>query len=660
MLAAVVAWFASNGDISSLDVGGFDRFLRWRSPSAPAVSPRIVHLNIGEEEIHGWASTRQEYAGLSKILAQLRRQGAQVIALDLMLVRGEEADFYPFWDEVERSSSLVLGKSFDLGSRLPPGARVSEGLLYVDSDSDGLLRKYRLTRIDPKSGKPSPSLAMAAYLRWREMDWEPGWLGSDQKLRWTDVSAEGKEWPRCLPDHIWLDQRAGWQEETERNFFQLTPTQLQEWEDKGGPPRLPGKIVFVGYVSSGSGDLGATPLNPRLPKVAIHSLALNGLIQDAWYVPMPPLPAGVLGCLLVLVSAGVSRLSLVRALGLWFLGVLGLLGLGFWLITKAHLIPWLLSWLLIWTSALILELWQRDQLRHARLAALQVLADSEDPLLLKIVGNYQVVRKLGSGGFATVYQAVPIQTLDPQQSRALKIVHPASAESPEFRKRFIREVRIVSQLQHPNIVRVYNLGEDKGLLYMEMELLPGRPLKHYISPDAPWSVEETLQVLRPLLAALTYAHQQGIVHRDLKPDNIMVSMHQETQPWRIKTLKLVDFGLAFQDQASQLTRSGDVFGTLDYLAPERIQGRTDDPRSDLYAVGVMAYELLCGTNPFPQQTPAEAILFRITQDPPSLAERGMDLPDWLVGWVTRLMSRNPDERYATAQEASQHLEGQRA
>jgi len=662
MLALVLAWFSSQGEISSLDVGGFDRYLRWRSRSAPAVSPRIVHLNIGEEEIHSWPSTRQEYAGLSKILAQLRRQGAQVIALDLMLVRGEEADFFPFWDEIERQSPLVLGRTFDLESRLPPGTKVSQGLLYVDSDRDGLLRKYRLTRADPKQARPtpSPSLALAAYLRLREMEWDASWVGANGKVCWTDVSAEGKDWKRCVPDQIWLDQRAGWQEETDRNFFQLTPKQLQEWEDKGGPPRLPGKIVFVGYVSAGSGDLGATPLNPKLPKVAIHSMALNGLIQDAWYVPLPPLPAGILGGLLVLASAGLSRLPLRRALGLWLLEGLALLGLGFWHLSYAHQIPWLLSWLVIWVSSFGLELWQRDQLRHARLAALQVLADSEDPLLLKIVGSYQVVRKLGQGGFATVYQAVPLQTLDPQQSVALKIVHPASAESPEFRKRFLREVRIVSQLMHPNIVRVHHSGQEQGLLYMAMELVPGRPLKHYINPDAPWSVEETIQVLRPLLAALTCAHQQRILHRDLKPDNIMVSMQQETQPWRLKTLKLVDFGLAFQDQASQLTRSGDVFGTLDYLAPERIQGRADDPRSDLYAVGVIAYELLWGSNPFPQQTPAEAILFRMTQDPPSLAERGLDLPEWLVGWVTRLMARNPDERFATAQAASQSLERQQA
>ena len=637
MLSA--AWLAASGSLSRLDRWGFDQFLRLRHGYAGPVSPRIAHLDIGQKDLQAWASTRQEYSGLAELIGLLRDQGAQVIVLDLLLLRGEDSDFAALWKEILAQDDVVLGRTFSESTRLPPGRQVSTGLLYLNSDSDGILRSYEWARRGGDKGEAAPSLALAAYLKLLGQSWRAEMLGPDGRLHLGE---------QVLPGTVLLDERANWSDTSPRNFFSVEPSQLRQWSP--AQPHLAGKVVFVGYVAPGTGDVGTTPLNQAIPKVGVHALALNGLIQNAWFVPTSASQMGVAFAALALLAWGVGRMPRPLVALVWGLVNLGVLGGGVFLALRWHQFAWLLSLLLFWTLDLALEVWLRDRTLHARLVALQVMADSEDPLLLKVVGKYQMIRKLGQGGFASVYQAVPRDTLDPARSVALKIVHPASAENPDFRRRFMREVRISTQLRHQHIVKVHGAGEDAGLLYMIMELLEGRPLKHYLQLGEPCSVEEVLQVLRPLLEGLAYAHDLKVVHRDLKPDNLMVRMDSEVHPWRVTSLKIVDFGLAFDSQASQLTRSGEIFGTLDYLAPERIQGRADDPRSDLYAVGVLAYEMLTGKNPFQQQQPGEAILFRLTADPPGLSELRPELPTLLAEVVARLMARDPEERFASARE----------
>jgi len=234
-------------------------------------------------------------------------------------------------------------------------------------------------------------------------------------------------------------------------------------------------------------------------------------------------------------------------------------------------------------------------------------------------------------------------------------VHPGSAENEEFRRRFMREIRISSQLRHPNIVEVYQSGGELGLLYLTMELLEGRPLRHYMPDGQALDEKQVVSLLRPMLEALDYAHAQSVVHRDLKPENIMIRTRSSTPPWEFTQVKIVDFGLAFDSQASQLTKSGEVFGTLDYLAPERIQGANEDPRSDLYAIGVMAYEMLSGSNPFKHSNPGEAILFRLTKDPTHLSELRSDVTPNLVQLITALIARDPQARPGSAREVLDKL-----
>jgi CHASE2 domain-containing sensor protein len=617
-LALLALWF---GFDHPLDTWAYDTFLRLRKPYARPVSPQIAVLDIDAEQLKAWPGTRQEYDGLADLIARLRRQGAQVIALDLILSRGETADFAKFWEQVVGHTDVVLGRSSEDRTRIPPGQKPpDEGLLRVDPDPDGTIRSYRW--------REQPSLALAAYLNLRKIH------SLDE-----DYDDKGQPWKRHLPPRVLLDERTGWTDPN--NFVHVTPAQLREWQSDERP-HLSGTVVLVSYTGSASADLGTTPLSKSAPKVNVHALALNALLQDAWFLPFPLWADLLIAALLVGGATLRTPLKIVLTLG-W---------MGLCLITplKTHWFPPIASIALGWTCCLLLEYWLSDKTRHSRLVQLQKLADSEDPLILKIVGEFQVVRKLGTGGFASVYQAVPTSTLDSSQSVALKIVHPGSAESPDFRRRFQREVRISSQLKHPSIVRVYGSGDENSLLYMSMELLDGRPLRHYAPEGQPLSEEQVLSLLKPMLEALEYAHAQSVVHRDLKPENMMVKVDSVTPPWHFCELKIVDFGLAFDSQASALTKTGEVFGTLDYLAPERIQGSVDDPRSDLYAVGVIAYELLSGGNPFKHENAGQAVLFRLTQDPPPLSHDSR-----LAAVVMRLLARDPEQRPQSARQVLDEL-----
>lgn len=608
-------------------------------------------LDIEQADLDACPTTRQEYDALAEILRRLRLQGAQVLVLDVLLRRGEEADFRAFWEQLRESKDLiVLGDSFEGSTRVPPDLEVTRGMLNLESDPDGVLRSYRLAhRRDLVS---APSLALAAYLKMRGSAWQPEMLRPREQVALPFLTEEGTPAERLVPLQVMLDQREVWDRPSPRNFNHLRASALKE----GKLPLLAGKAVFIGYVSPGSTDVGATPLAKGQPKVGIHAMALNGLLQQDWFVPLGSAPAGLVGMALLVLSFRVSRLPRRRLWLAWPLSSVAVAGGGLALLLVWHRVPWLVSWLVLWNLSLGLDVWTRGTIRRSRLEALQVLTDAEDPLARKVVGPYQLVRKLGAGGFAAVYQAVPRDTLDPDQSVAVKVVHPNWAEDADFRRRFLREVRISSDLSHPNIVRVFSSGEDKGLLYMAMELLPGRPLSHYLEDGPPLSEEETLQILRPILSALAHAHGRNVLHRDLKPDNLIVRLAGETHPWKVARVTILDFGLAFDREASQLTRTGEVFGTLDYLAPERIQGCADDPRSDLYAVGVMAYEMLAGLNPFRRENTAEALLFRLTQDPARISELRSDLSEALARTVTSLLDRDPSGRPPTAQAVLEALD----
>src|SRR2546428_12347857 len=237
-----------------------------------------------------------------------------------------------------------------------------------------------------------------------------------------------------------------------------------------------------------------------------------------------------------------------------------------------------------------------------------------DPLrdaLEKAIGfQYRIERLLGRGGMGAVYLAHEL-ALD--RDVAIKVLPPERAGSREVRERFRREARTAARLSHPNIVPLYTFGEVAGLVYFVMGYVAGESLASRLQTRGPVTGDEARILLAAICDALDYAHRQGIVHRDIKPDNILIDAASGAP-------LLTDFGIAKAPTGeTQLTSVGQLMGTPDYMSPEQASGRPDiGPSSDLYSLGVLAYELVSGRRPFGGTTTMDALMQRLTQEPQSL------------------------------------------
>src|ERR1700728_3259812 len=219
--------------------------------------------------------------------------------------------------------------------------------------------------------------------------------------------------------------------------------------------------------------------------------------------------------------------------------------------------------------------------------------------------RYHVRSRIAHGGMATVYLATDTR-LD--REVALKVMHADLARDADFVARFIGEAKSVAKLSHPNIVGVYDQGSDGQYLYLAMEYVPGRTLRELLRERGwlPWP--EALAVMDPVLAALAAAHQAGIVHRDVKPENVLI-----TADGRVK---VVDFGLARASAAGGNTRAGMILGSVSYLAPEQVTGALTDARTDVYAAGIMLFEMLTGRVPFSGESPLAVAYAHVNSDVP--------------------------------------------
>jgi eukaryotic-like serine/threonine-protein kinase len=257
--------------------------------------------------------------------------------------------------------------------------------------------------------------------------------------------------------------------------------------------------------------------------------------------------------------------------------------------------------------------------------------------------RYVIKRKLGSGGMADVYLAE-----DQELGRlvALKLLDDRHAADDQFVERFRREAQSAASLNHPNIVSIFDRGRAEGTYYIAMEFLDGRTLKELLVRNGPTPIPIAIDYARQILGALAFAHKNGIVHRDIKPHNIVVGGDGR--------LKVTDFGIA-RSGASQMTEAGSIVGTAQYLSPEQARGAPVDPRSDLYSLGIVMYEMLTGNVPFTGDTPVEIAMKHLSQipDPPS-AQRA-DVPHDLDAVVVRALAKEPDQRYGSAEEMDADL-----
>lgn len=277
----------------------------------------------------------------------------------------------------------------------------------------------------------------------------------------------------------------------------------------------------------------------------------------------------------------------------------------------------------------------------------------QDPLVGRLVdGRYLVRSRIARGGMATVYLAVD-RRLD--REVALKVMHEDLADDPEFVTRFIREARSAARLSHPNVVGVFDQGTDEssGALYLAMEYLPGRTLRDVLAQRGALTPRESVSVLEPVMSALGAAHRAGIVHRDVKPENVIL-----TDDGRIK---VADFGLAAAVTAPIASTATDkLLGTVAYLAPELVAQGHADARADVYAVGIMLFELLTGRQPYTGDDPIQVAYRHVYERVPTPTSVAPNLTDAFDPLVLRLTDPNPGGRPATADAALAELKAARA
>jgi len=266
------------------------------------------------------------------------------------------------------------------------------------------------------------------------------------------------------------------------------------------------------------------------------------------------------------------------------------------------------------------------------------------------LGKFEIRRVLGNGAMGEVYLGV-----DPSIGRevAIKTILPAAAQGSEAKERFAREARAAGVLNHPNLVTIYEFGEDQGVLYIAMEFVKGHDLDELISQQA-LTRSEILEVLAQVCDGLGFAHRQHIVHRDIKPTNVRVQ-----RDGRRLHGKVMDFGVA-KISNSDMTATGMVMGTVSYMAPEYIRTGKPDPRSDLFAVGVMLYEALSGRKPFAGDT-TPTILYKIVNEPPEPinTEQLQGISPSIKSVLDRALAKNPDERFQTAEDLAKALRAAR-
>jgi tRNA A-37 threonylcarbamoyl transferase component Bud32/tetratricopeptide (TPR) repeat protein len=268
--------------------------------------------------------------------------------------------------------------------------------------------------------------------------------------------------------------------------------------------------------------------------------------------------------------------------------------------------------------------------------------DPNKPILKELsgrIGKYEIVRLLGKGAMGQVYVAHDVK-LD--RDVALKVMAAQIADDPELKERFAREARAVARMQHPNLVTVFDFDyHEDGSPYIAMELLKGQDLQKAVRQTPPMTLERKVAVIVQVLAGLAHAHQQNIIHRDIKPANIFIQDDAQ--------VKIMDFGVA-RLSGHTMTADGNIVGTADYMSPEQVQGKPVDPRSDLFSVGCMLFELAAGRRPFHSDN-LMAIFYKITHEEANfdLIPQGADY-DALMPILKKALSKSSDQRYQTAYE----------
>jgi len=260
-------------------------------------------------------------------------------------------------------------------------------------------------------------------------------------------------------------------------------------------------------------------------------------------------------------------------------------------------------------------------------------------------GRYRLVAQQGSGGMAVIYKATDLAL---SRTVAVKILRPSLTNDPEFLKRFRQEARNVANLSHPNIVTVHDVGQDGNTHYIVMEYIDGEDLKRLIRAGAPFSIDRSLSIIIKICAGVGYAHRAGLVHADVKPQNVLVTESDN--------VKVTDFGIAQALSATQpLERQRVVWGSPHYFSPEQAQGEPPTPASDVYAIGIVLFEMLTGRLPFVGTDQQELAMAHIRETPPNPSDFNPNVPVHLDRILQKVLSKEPASRYRTADQLGRIL-----
>jgi serine/threonine-protein kinase len=262
----------------------------------------------------------------------------------------------------------------------------------------------------------------------------------------------------------------------------------------------------------------------------------------------------------------------------------------------------------------------------------------------RISGRYKILDMIGGGGMANVYLAHDM-ILD--RNVAVKMLRLDLTNDEEFIRRFHREAQSATSLTHPNIVNIYDVGEEDDIYYIVMEHVDGQTLKQYIQQYSPISVEEAIGIMRQLTSAIAHAHQNNIVHRDIKPHNILVD--------RDGKVKITDFGIAMALSATSITQTNSVLGSVHYLSPEQARGGMANKKSDIYSLGIVFFELLTGRLPFSGESAVSIALKHLQSETPSVRRWNPDIPQSVENIVLKATAKDPFHRYNSVEEMDEDL-----
>jgi hypothetical protein len=410
------------------------------------------------------------------------------------------------------------------------------------------------------------------------------------------------------------------------------------------PAFFRGKVVVVGATASTLQDIHATSDSPDMSGAEIHANAIDTVLRGA-----PLRQSGkAIDVLLVLLLAFFAPLISLRLKPLPALlasaGLGALFAVGVQLaFNGATIVPFVYPLLALVLSVL------GSLVVHYRTveSELRSLSEAIERLVEKVgpgdtLGDYRVEELLARGGMGVVYRATQL-SLD--REVALKVIVPELAEDPEYRSRFQREAMLAASINHPNVVPVYEAGEEGGLLFLAMRLIVGIDLRHLLQQEGPLPPARAAHMISQVAAALGAAHARGLVHRDVKPANVL------DEPAAGDHVYLTDFGLTRRiDSASQVTQEGTMMGTLDYIPPEQINGQVVDARADVYALGCVLYEMLTGRVPFERDSEVAKLFAHVSSDVPSAREARPELTERIDEVIRRAMAKQPEERYASVEE----------